>query len=313
MKRTAAVLTEPGRFDIQEDEITCPDNGVVLRVAACGLCMSDIPAFRGETNRFFPLRLGHQGAGTVVETGRNVSRFKEGDRVTGIFGEAFSDHATALENNLVTVPENIALEYAPGDMLKSCISAARMATPLPGDTVMVSGCGAMGLTVLSALLCPSLTVIAVDKDENKLEKARKLGCENTFLRSERKLKDKVIALSRGRGVDVCIEVTGESRPFRFDTSTLVHGSGKLVLLCIKGMENRYDVGAMMNGTILYATHPDYFPGQIENLDKAMALLGKGIFPMQDIVTHRYGLTDIQQAFDDLINRPSGYIKGIVKI
>lgn len=313
MKRTSAVLVNPGQFEIMEDEIHCPDKGVIIRVDTCGLCMSDVPAFQGDDRTFYPVRPGHQGSGTVVETGPEVKNLSEGDRVTGIFSEAFSDHASALEKNLVTVPRGVKLEHALGDMLMSCVSAVRMAAPLPGDTVMVSGCGAMGLTVLSLLVSPSLTTIAVDRDEFKLDLAKKLSIPHTLPRRDPDLKKKIIELSHGRGVDACIEVTGESKPFKFDASTLVYGKGKLVVLCIKGTECKYDIGAMINGTILYATHPGFFPDQHENLLKAMSLLEKNIFPMEDIITHRYKLEDIQTAFEELLNRPDGYVKGIIKI
>ncbi len=312
MKRTSAVLTGPGQFEIMEDEIQCPDKGVVIRVDACGLCMSDVPAYQGNDQTIYPVRPGHQGSGTVVEVGPRVQNLAEGDRVTGIFSEAFADHASALENNLVTVPKSVKLEHALGDMLMSCVSAVRMAAPLPGDTIMVSGCGAMGLIVLSLLSSPALTTIAVDRDESKLGLAKKLNIPHTLQRQDSDLKKKVIELSRGRGVDVCIEVTGESKPFHFDASTLVYGKGKLVVLCIKGTECKYDIGAMINGTILYATHPGFFPEQHENLHKAMSLLEKNIFPMDDIITHQYKLEEIQTAFEELLNRPEGYVKGIIK-
>lgn len=79
----ALLLTEPGKLEIAElaDPEVAPDE-VLVRVAACGICGSDIHGFDGSTGRRIPpLVMGHEAAGTISAVGSAVSDFREGDRV----------------------------------------------------------------------------------------------------------------------------------------------------------------------------------------------------------------------------------------
>jgi S-(hydroxymethyl)glutathione dehydrogenase / alcohol dehydrogenase len=82
MKTEAAVLWEPGRLEILEVELGPPQAGEVLvRIAACGVCASDLHVVDGELPEPMPLVLGHEAAGVVVETGPRVESLSPGDHV----------------------------------------------------------------------------------------------------------------------------------------------------------------------------------------------------------------------------------------
>jgi D-arabinose 1-dehydrogenase-like Zn-dependent alcohol dehydrogenase len=127
------------------------------------------------------MRLGHEWVGTVIETGREVKKFKPGDRVSVLSLQRFAEYSVAEENMTFALADDIKLEDGIGEPLKCIITVVRATAPEAGDHGVVLGCGPMGLWCLQAMsghLTASLT--AVDVDENKLKIARKFGAAHTI-------------------------------------------------------------------------------------------------------------------------------------
>ena len=111
-----------------------------------------------------PVYLGHEPSGTVAQIGSGVTRFKEGDRVTGGISKAFATHALAAEEDLLPVPAGVDLQHAIGEPLMCVSNIVRAAAPKFGDHVAVVGCGQMGLLAIAALKQAGLgSLIAVDR------------------------------------------------------------------------------------------------------------------------------------------------------
>ena len=188
----------------------CPEAGVLVSVAATGVCRSDWHAWRGHDPVPLPMVPGHELAGTVAQVGPRVSRWREGDRVTVPFvvgcgvcqwctaGEAqvcpdqqqpgftgpgsFADLVAigAADTNLVALPEGIG-------MVTAASLGCRFATAYralvvhgrvrPGQWLAVHGCGGVGLSAVHIGAALGARVVAVDVSTAALERARALGAE----------------------------------------------------------------------------------------------------------------------------------------
>jgi alcohol dehydrogenase len=188
----------------------CPADGVVIMVGATGVCRSDWHAWKGHDPVELPHVGGHEFAGVVVAAGREVTRWRPGDRVTapfacgcgrcefclagdaqvcprqtqpgftgpGSFAELVAVHAA--DANLVTLPAGVSFVTA------ACLGC-RFATAFravtahgrvrPGDWLAVHGCGGVGLSAVMIGAALGARVVAVDVSAAALERARELGAE----------------------------------------------------------------------------------------------------------------------------------------
>ncbi len=217
----------------------CPDDGVVLRVLACGICRSDWHGWVGEHPLVKPGHIGgHEYCGEVVEAGPR-SRFKPGDRLIAPFllscgdchqcrtGESntctdqivtgFSAQGAFAE--YVAVPRDHNLTYLP-DTLSPTLAAAlgcRVTTAWhaltgranlrPGEWLAVHGTGGIGLAALLLGRALGARVIVTDVVPEKLEHALSLGAEHAIDASDGQSGQRIRELTDG-GADVSIEALG---------------------------------------------------------------------------------------------------------
>jgi threonine dehydrogenase-like Zn-dependent dehydrogenase len=113
--------------------------------------------------------------------------------------------------------------------------------------------------------------------------------------------------------DFVIEGTGNPRVLNGSVPYLKRGRGRLVMMSShEEICKEFDFREAANrGVEIRIAHPAYSTNQLEDLRRAVDLLNKGIFKMDEIVTHEFRLDEIQKAFESLENKPSSYLKGIV--
>jgi threonine dehydrogenase-like Zn-dependent dehydrogenase len=191
-----------GPDDVRIDEVEPPHPGprdAVVRVAACGICGSDLSYIRrgglaGPSRT--PMPLGHELAGVVEWVGREVAGTAVGDRVVvhpgndeiGRIGNGASEggltpsllvREAARGGRLLRVPESLALDVAAlAEPLAVGMQAAARADVSRGDKVAVFGCGPIGLFALAALLDRGIDqVVAIDPSARRRELAQELGAQ----------------------------------------------------------------------------------------------------------------------------------------
>lgn len=227
----AAVIEEPGRVAIESVPDPTPGpHDVIVEVAACGICGTDLHIMDGEFAPRFPVVPGHEFAGTVVEVGAEVAGLRVGDRVAvdpslhcgrchycrrgrGNLCENWAaigvtepggaaEFALAPARNCVRLPAGC----APADaaLIEPLSCAVRGFDALPrrlGDTYLIYGAGTMGLMMLElAKRAGSASVSIVDINPGRLEAARLLGCAAAVTDAG--------TLEAPRGWDVVIDCTG---------------------------------------------------------------------------------------------------------
>jgi L-iditol 2-dehydrogenase len=219
---------------------------VLVQVAACGICGSDVHGFDGTSGRRIPpLVMGHEAAGVVAAVGSEVSCFAVGDRVTfdstvycgvcsfcrrgevnlcdnrQVVGVSCGDYNRAgAFAEYVAVPERIVyklpddLGFAEAAMLEA-VSVALHAVAVSkldgGETALVIGAGMIGLLTLQAARAAGCShVFVADIDESRLKSAAELGADKTLLLSGAELTKEILQLTEGRGVDVVLEAVGRN-------------------------------------------------------------------------------------------------------
>jgi len=247
----ALVLSEYKHLEIADlpAPIAAPGE-ILIRVAACGICGSDVHGYDGSTGRRIPpIVMGHEAAGTVVALGEAAGDFSEGDRVTfdstvycgqcaycrrglmnlcdnrqiiGVSTPDFRRHGAFSE--YVSVPGHIVyrlpdqLSFAHAAMLEAVSVALHGVSFSKAEecpTALVIGAGMIGLLTLQALRAEGFPrVYIADLDESRLLLAAKLGAAATFKASGPELIAQILAATNGEGVDVAIECVGRDETVR---------------------------------------------------------------------------------------------------
>jgi alcohol dehydrogenase len=219
----------------------CPDDGVVVRVAATGLCRSDWHGWRGHDSGIaLPHVPGHELAGTITQVGAAVTSWHVGDRVTTPFVLACGDCASCrrgdhqvcddqrqpgftgwgsfaelislerAEVNLVRIPDAMSFDVAAslGCRFATAYRAVvRVGEVAEGDQVVVHGCGGVGLAAVMVAASRGATVLAVDVSPASLGLAASLGASTTLDAREVDVPATVRELTGG-GADVSIDAIG---------------------------------------------------------------------------------------------------------
>jgi threonine dehydrogenase-like Zn-dependent dehydrogenase len=312
MKTKRAVLMQPGRFEIEEKEVNPGKNQVLVKIVACGLCSWELYHFKGELGTY-PQEIGHEPAGIIEDVGKDVKNFKVGDRVTGFIGPGFSEYAVADPENLIKIPEGVKTEYALGEPLACISNVCRAANPEFGDYLMIVGAGFMGLLALAGLSCVSLAeMIVVDVKEFNLKLAKDLGATVILNPQKDNIEKEISRITGERGIDISIEATGIPAGVETASKYLRRGRPKLLLVTSHPEKATYSLKLWgSKGTIVLNPHPSFSLDIKDDLRRAIIGLGKGVFPMEKLITHRFALDNIQEAFETLKTKPEGYIKGII--
>jgi L-iditol 2-dehydrogenase len=241
----ALVLTEYNHLEFVDRPQPVPGAGELLvRVAACGICGSDVHGFDGSSGRRIPpLVMGHEAAGVVAEVGPGVERFGIGDRVTfdstiycgecnfcgrgevnlcdrrEVLGVSCGDYRRdGAFAEYVRVPERItyklpdAMPFEEAAMLEAvsvALHAVAVSDLQGGETALVIGAGMIGLLTLQAARAAGCSrVFIADVDATRLALARQLGATEALHLSGNELVRRCQELTGGAGVDVVLEAVG---------------------------------------------------------------------------------------------------------
>ena len=243
----ALLLREYKNLELLDLPQPAPAAGEILvQVAACGICGSDVHGYDGSSGRRIPpIVMGHEAAGLVAATGPGVTRFKTGDRVTfdstvycgecpyclrgemnlcdrrQVIGVSCGEYRRAgAFAEYVTVPERIcyalpdSMSFAEAAMLEPvsvALHAVKVSQIRGGETALVIGAGMIGLlTLQAARAAGSSRVLIADVDLTRLRLAESLGATETMLLSGDDLAREVVHRT-GSGVDVALEAVGRNQ------------------------------------------------------------------------------------------------------
>jgi L-iditol 2-dehydrogenase len=329
--------------DVRVEERPDPkagDRDIVIKVMACGLCGSDLMEWYRIKRA--PLVLGHEPAGIVVKVGKLVNTVKPGDRVfvthhvpcttcyhcrtghetacttfqstnnfePGGFSQLLRVSGKSVETGTFVLPDAVSFEQATFiEPLGTAVRALRTAGLKPAQSVLVCGSGVAGLLIIKlAHAMGAGTIIATDVSPYRLEKAREYGATHTIAAHEdvpafiRKVND-------GRLADIAIVCAGALPAARTALQSAERGGTILFFAVPKPGETvAVDFNPFWRDDITIKTC--YGAAPTDNL-QSLELIQHGTVTVTDMVTHRFGIDRIGEAFVTGV-RPDGCVKVIIE-
>ncbi|HJV33574.1 MDR/zinc-dependent alcohol dehydrogenase-like family protein [Geomonas sp.] len=313
----AAVITGPGKAGVVEVPVPRAGAGeVVVRLEGCGVCASNLPLWQGRPWFSYPAlpgAPGHEGWGRVKEVGSGVSGLCEGDRVTFLSYNAYAEYDKVSADALVKLPRSLDDGPFPGEPVGCALNVFRRSDIQPGQTVAVIGAGFLGAIVTAMACARGAKVVAISRRASSLEIARKYGAlETVLLDDHQRVMERVRSIVGEKGCDRVVEATGYQWPLDL-AGELVRERGKLVIAGFHQDGARQVNIQLWNwkGIDVVNAHEREAKVYLEGIRNGIAAVEAGLFAVSDLVTHRYHLDELAQAYQALDERPDGFIKGVI--
>jgi len=317
---TERMLVNFGKANYVEKAMQQPDKVkmVLDKVKTDGL-IATIDTIQGKLNQ--PLPLGYCNAGVVVES--MSSSFDIGDRVAS--NGAHAEIVRVPQNLCAKIPDNVDDESAAFTVIGAvALQGVRLANPLIGETVVVSGLGLIGLIAVQILKANGCQVLGIDFDESKCALARQFGAETVNLSET---EDPVAAakiFSRGRGIDaVLITASTDSSELMHQSANMLRKRGRIILVGVVGLDlSRAD---FYEKEITFQVSCSYGPGRHDevyeqdgvdypfgfvrwteqrNFEAILDLMASGAINMKPLISHRFQIDDAAAAYEKLDDRSS---------
>jgi threonine dehydrogenase-like Zn-dependent dehydrogenase len=335
----AFYITGAGEWRIGEIPIPRPGaEEVLLRTRIVGMCGSDLNTFRGKNPMVtYPRIPGHEIAATIEETGAGVpDHIRAGMNVTvspytncGECASCLRGRPNACRSNqtlgvqrdggmagFFAVPwrklyaaEGLSLrELSVVEPLSVGFHAAARGRVISSDTVLVLGCGAVGLGAIAAASFAGARVIASDLDDGKLAIARDSGAAHVIHSGRESLPEALQALTSDLGPDVVIEAIGLPETFRLAIDVVAF-TGRVVYVGYAKEPVSYETKFFVQKEldILGSRNAlDEFPTVI-------AMLQQGRFPVEKIISKTTTLDNAGETLKQWSEKPQAFTKILVEI
>lgn len=311
----------------------------IVRVTLGSICTSDLHIKHGSVPRAVPgVTVGHEMVGIVEETGTDVTNVKPGDRVTvnveTFCGECFfckhgyvnnctdPDGGWALgcridggqaeyvrvphaDTGLNRIPDGVSDEQAlfVGDVLATGYWAARISEIKPDDTVLIIGAGPTGIcTLLSVMLKKPERIIVCEKSPERREFVR-VHYPDVLVTEPERCRKFVMENSRHGGADVVLEVAGTDETFRMAWEC-ARPNATVTIVAL------YDRPQVLPLPDMYGKNLTFKTGGVDGCDCAevLRLIEAGRIDTTPLITHRFPLREIEEAYRVFENRLDGVIK-----
>src|SRR5467141_880591 len=329
----AGVYREKGIVRVEEGPVPEVAGGeILIKVAACGICGTDIKKIY-HAYVAPPQILGHELAGTVVAVGRGVTQWKLGDRVmsfhhipcgecfycgrrlfsqckqyktTGLTagftpnGGGFGEYVKAMpwvaERGIVALPDDVTFEEATFiEPINTIVKAVQKARVAPGETVLVIGCGPIGLQLLMVANLEGAKIYTRDPMAVRRAKSLNLGALESFDPSSGKLVEEVKARTDGRGADAVLVAVAHPSVV-VDALAAARPGGRVLLFAANDPVTKIEFPAAAVGIDEKEILGSY-SAAVDIQEAGADLVLKKKLPVMEIVTHRFPLARIQEGLD----------------
>lgn len=341
----AAVFIKPGKITLQERPI--PKVGptdALIKVTTTTICGTDVHILKGE----YPVDpgriVGHEPVGIIHELGSAVTGYKIGQRVVvGAItpcGQCYScldNHQAQCGGkpmggwrfgnsidgcqaeyflvpfamaNLAPVPDDLTDEQVLmcPDIMSTGFGGAESGQIKIGDTVAIFAQGPIGLCVTAgAKLKGATKIIVVDNIAKRLEVAKQMGADITIDFSKTDPIEEIMKLTNGRGADVAVEALGIQETFENCLRILKPG-GTLSSLGVYSGKLTMPVDAFAAGLGDHKIVTTLCPGGKERMRRLMSVIQSSRVNLKPLVTHRFKLDQIEEAYELFANQRDGVIK-----
>ncbi|MBK8051156.1 MAG: alcohol dehydrogenase catalytic domain-containing protein [Anaerolineales bacterium] len=326
-------MTGSRQFEVRETpDPVVPEDGLVLKVEACGVCGSDLRRWReGPPAGVDNMIPGHEVSGVVTAAGPRAVRFGIGDRLAiapdihcgrcwycerglfnlcdnirllgitpgypGGFAEKMALTGEALVNGIVhRVPDGLSDEFAAmAEPCSSVLAAHMKANSGLDDTVVIIGAGPIGCLHVAVAKARGAAAIIIDRSTTRLEMVERVEPDASLNATQMDVVARVRELTNGLGADVAICANPDPST-QAEAVRMVRKGGRVVLF---GGLPKANPNTTLNGNLIHY-------GEIEVVGAfsyhptahamALDLFHRGILPVDRLITHRFPLDQVGQAF-----------------
>jgi threonine dehydrogenase-like Zn-dependent dehydrogenase len=315
----SAVLTAPRKFEIRSVPLPTPaEDEVRVRLEGCGVCGSNLAPFEGRPWFAYPRTAGepgHEGWGEIDAVGAKVTGFKKGERVAVLSYNAFAEYDIAKESAVVGLPPSLEKKPFPGEALGCAINVFRRCDIKAGESAAIVGVGFMGALLTALAAKAGARVIAIARRPFALEIAKRMGAEHLIEMDDHgKIIEKVKALTNGAGCDRVIEAVGAQWPLDL-SGELTRERGKLIIAGYHQDGPRQVNMQLWNWRGLDVINAHERDPRIyeDGMREAVWAVTSGQMNPWPLYTHTFPLEEINNAFHAMAERPTNFMKAIVKL
>ena len=314
--------------DVRVEHMPVPEVGdkdILIKVMSSGICGSDIMEWYRIKRA--PLVLGHELTGEIVETGKNVTGFKKGDRVfsthhvpcdkcyycitghqtacevfqtknnffPGGFAEFLKVSGESISKGTFILPDSMSFEEGSfTEPLGTAVRGLITAGIKPGDSLLVLGSGIVGLLIVKlARILGAGHIITTDINDFRLDAAAGFGAEHT-VRAENNVPEYIKEVNSGRLADKVMVCAG-SRSASLQALESVERGGTVVFFAVPRPEEKVEVDFNYFWRKDITLKTCYGAAPSDNI-RALELIRAGSIDVTDMVTHRYGIDEIGEGF-----------------
>lgn len=332
------VCERPGEFQLKEkDGPTKIPGQAILRIKRVGICGTDLHAYGGNQAFFtYPRILGHELASEVVEIEENDQNLKPGDnvvvmpyvscktciacrngksncctqmKVLGIHIDGGMQELLSVPIELLIPAQNLGDdEMAVVEPLAIGAHAIRRAQLQKGETIVVIGCGPIGIGIMKLAWIKGAKVIAIDMHEGRLDYAKEMIGVNHTVMGGPEAVAKISEITNGDMCTAVFDATGHKGALESGPDYMAHGG-------------RYVLVGLSKGELTF-THPAIHAKEtsllcsrnatLEDFKHVIAVLEKGEFPTDSFITHNVPCDDMISHFDTWLDPTNGVIKATVE-
>ncbi len=330
-----------GKGRVVVESVPIPEIGegeILFRVAACGICGTDIKKIHHGFVQP-PQILGHELAGTVVQVGRGVTKFKPGDRVVSFHhipcgdcfycerklfsqcagykkvgltagfdpnGGGFAEYVRAMpwivERGMIALPPDATFEDATFvEPVNTCLKAVRKARVAPGEKVLVLGQGPIGMLLMLLAKHEGADVFTSDPMPGRREASARFGASKSYDPAEGRLLDEIRRHTDGRGADAVL-VAVPNPSLVPEALALTRPGGRVLLFAHNDPVMQLSFPAAAVGVEEKEILGSY-SASVEEQEESAALVFERRLPVRDLISHRFPLERIADALE-LAARPA---------
>ncbi|MEG8038306.1 zinc-binding dehydrogenase [Sphingomonas sp. LR60] len=313
----AAVLVAPGRFEVREAPVPQPGAGEVrVRLEGCGVCASNVEPWEGQPWSTYPSEaggMGHEGWGVVDALGEGVDDVALGERVTMLSGHGFAPYDVASVDQLVRLPAALDGQAFPGEPLACAMNIFRRADVLPGQTVAIVGIGFLGAVLTKLASDAGARVIAISRRAESLALARANGAAETIAMDDHwAIIERVKQLTGEALCERVIEAVGKQWPL--DLASAIVGFGGRLVVAGYHQDGPRQVNMQdwnWKGIDVINAHERNPRVNLRGLNEAVAAVAGGRVDLAALLTHRFTLTELNEAVAATRDKPAGFVKAVV--
>lgn len=331
------VCEKPGEFILKEKEAPIRKSGeALLKITQIGICGTDLHAYGGNQAFFtYPRILGHEIAARVEEIDDNDKGLKSGDNVVLIPHlycgtcvaciqgktncctslELYGIHTDGAMQEYFAAPVSLLLpaqkltdsEIALVEPLAIGAHAVRRAELVAGETIVILGCGPIGLGLMKFAKLAGAIVIALDLNQERLDYAKNvMGVDHTVMAGENAVNE-ISNITNGDMAIAVFDCTGHKGAMESGPDYMAHGGRYILVGLYKGSLSFEHPAIHKKETTIICSRN----AALEDFEYVVKVLENGDFPTDSFITHNVDFTEMIENFDSWLDPATGVIKATV--